>query len=106
MGSSIQGPLTEPMFYTLMAFCRKPMCGTEVSDFIRRKTHGRVILGPGTLYTILARFLEQNILEEILVEGRRRTYRLTSRGRTLYDEELARLRTCVLDATDEEQAGF
>ncbi len=106
MGTAIRGPLTEPMFYTLMAFRRRPMCGTEVADFIRQKTNGRVTLGPGTLYTILAKFLDQGILVETMVEGRRRTYQLTVRGQTLYDEELARLRACVQDASDEELAGF
>lgn len=102
MKSRVQGPLTEPMFYTLMAFRHREMCGTEVAAFIRQKTAGRVCLGPGTLYTILAKFMEQGILVETLVEGRRRTYRMTARGLDLYREELERLRACVRDGDEEE----
>ena len=44
------GPLTEPMFYVLMSFLRRDMCGTEITEFVERRTRGRVRLGPGTLY--------------------------------------------------------
>lgn len=44
-----------------MAFLRNEMCGTDVVEFIERKTDGRVKIGPGTLYTILARFQEENM---------------------------------------------
>ena len=44
--------LTESMFYVLMAFSRRPMCGIEITDYIERKTAGRVLMGPATLYTI------------------------------------------------------
>ena len=46
-----RGALTEPMFYVLMSFLRSEMCGIEITEFVARKTHGRVRLGPGTLYT-------------------------------------------------------
>ena len=32
--------LTESMFYVLMAFCRMPMCGTDIAEFISAKTRG------------------------------------------------------------------
>ena len=32
------------------------------------------------------------------MEGRKRTYRITDKGRKAFDEELARLRQCVADA--------
>ena len=45
--------LTESMFYVLMAFSKRPMCGIEISEYIERKTKGRILMGPATLYTIL-----------------------------------------------------
>ncbi len=77
-------------------------CGTEVVEFIRHKTRDRLTLGPGTLYTILAKFQEEQLIEETAVEGRKRTYRITEKGRTLYHEELERLRSCVIDGESEE----
>ena len=70
---------------------------------MERKTRGRVRLGPGTLYTLLAKFQEEKLIEETQVEGRKRTYRLTNRGRAAYREELERLRSCVADGEEEEE---
>lgn len=102
MGSKSRGPLTEPMFYVLMAFLHGEMCGIDVAAFVEKKTRGRVKLGPGTLYTLLNKFQDEALIEEIDVEGRKRTYRLTAKGREAYEEELERLRACLSDAEEEE----
>jgi len=91
MGGKSRGPLTEPMFYVLMAFLHGEMCGIDVAAFVEKKTRGRVKLGPGTLYTLLNKFQDETLIEEIDVEGRKRTYRLTAKGREAYEEELERL---------------
>ena len=98
-----RGPLTEPMFYVLMSFLRRDMCGTEITEFVERRTRGRVRLGPGTLYTLLAKFQDEGFIQETEVDGRKRTYRLTDQGRQAYHEELDRLRACVLDGEEEER---
>ena len=102
MGGKSRGPLTEPMFYVLMAFLHGEMCGIDVADLVEKKTRGRVKLGPGTLYTLLNKFQDEALIEEIDVEGRKRTYRLTAKGREAYEEELERLRACLRDAEEEE----
>ena len=68
MGKKSLESLTETMFYVLMAFRRQALCGTEAAGFVSRKTRGRVNMGPGTLYTILAKFQEEGFLTEIAVE--------------------------------------
>lgn len=94
--------LSESMFYVLLAFRRGSMCGIDVSEFIDRKTKGRVRLGPATLYTILAKFEQEKYIKEIKVEGRKRTYCITERGMKAYEEEVVRLKKCVQDAENEE----
>ena len=101
MGGKERGPLTEPMFYILMAFLKREMCGTEITAFVEEKTRGRLRLGPGTLYTILGKFQEEKYIVETEVDGRKRTYRLTEKGRAAYGEELQRLRSCIADAEEE-----
>ena len=71
------------------------------SDFVSAITQNRVRLGPGTLYTILAKFEEEGLIRETAVEGRRRTYALTEAGLARYQEEIARLRSCLADAERE-----
>ena len=83
--------LTESMFYVLLSLLRQERCGT-------------VPLGPGTLYTILAKFQEEGLIRETAVEGRKRTYAITDRGRALFRQELSRLRLCVGDGEREERA--
>lgn len=103
MAGKERGPLTEPMFYVLMSFLHRDMCGTEITEFVERRTRGRVRLGPGTLYTLLAKFQDEGFIQETEVDGRKRTYRLTDQGRQAYHEELDRLRACVLDGEEEER---
>ena len=93
--------LTESMFYVLLSLMRQERCGTEIAQFVDDATVGRVPLGPGTLYTILARFQEEGLIRETAVEGRKRTYAITDRGRALFRQELSRLRLCVADGERE-----
>ncbi len=90
--------LTESMFYVLMAFRQGEMCGIDIADDIDRRTQGRVQIGPATLYTILAKFEKEKYIREVSVEGRKRTYSITEKGRKAYEEEVARLRRCLTDA--------
>ena len=87
--------LTESMFYVLLSLLRQERCGTEIVRFVDDTTAGRVPLGPGTLYTILAKFQEEGLIRPTAVEGRKRTYAITDRGRALYRQELSRLKLCV-----------
>ena len=90
--------LTETMFYVLLAFQAQEMCGTEIARFVEDCTDGRINIGPGTLYTILAKFEDEKLIEETAVEGRKRTYRVTEKGRKTYQDEIRRLKNCLADA--------
>ena len=90
--------LSESMFYVLMALMQGEMCGTDAAAFVEERTRGRVLLGPATLYTVLGKFEKEKYIKEVRVEGRKRTYRITDKGRNAFEEELARLRQCVADA--------
>lgn len=94
--------LTESMFYVLMALLRGPKCGIDVSEFIEDKTDGAFRLGPATLYTVLAKFEKEKYIREIEVEGRKRTYEITSKGTQAYRDEVSRLRHLLTDAESEE----
>ena len=92
--------MTEPMLYVLMAFLKQDMCGIDIAEYVSKRTAGRVQLGPGTLYTILAKFQEDGLIDEVAVDGRKRTYRLTYKGRETYMDELERLRKCLQDGEE------
>ena len=93
--------LTESMFYVLMALYYHPMCGIDIAARIEHRTAGRIRMGPATLYTILGKFEKEKLIRETKVEGRKRTYAITERGRALFRQELSRLKLCVRDGDRE-----
>ena len=86
--------LTEQMFYILL--CLKDECyGIDIFDKIARITEGRVTVGSGTMYTLLEQFLDAEMIREVRVEGRRRSYILTNKGKEMLEAETRRLRAQV-----------
>lgn len=96
--------VSESMFYTLLAFLHGESSGAEAAGKVERLTEGRVRLGPATLYTILGRFEEEQVITETHTEGRKRFYRLTDKGVKMYRDELERLKQCIADAVAWEDA--
>ena len=54
-------------------------------------TNNRVTVGSGTLYNLLEQFLEADMIIETKVEGRKRSYVLTDKGKAMLDAEYARI---------------
>lgn len=95
--------LTEPMFYLLMSLVSGKKCGIDISAYILKKSGGRVPMGPGTLYALLADFENEKVISYVGMEGKRKIYAITDYGRELYREELERLKQCVFDAESEDE---
>ena len=88
--------LTEQMFYILL--CLKVECyGMDILDKVPAMTGGRVTVGSGTLYNLLEQFLESEMIRETKVEGRRRSYILTVKGKEMLDKEYQRVCAQALD---------
>lgn len=51
---------------------------------------GGCVLVPGTLYYIVRQISREHLIEETQTDGRKRSYRLTERGRAVFKDELAR----------------
>ena len=88
--------LTEQMFYVLL--CLKNECyGMDILDRVPAMTDGRVSVGSGTLYNLLEQFLAEGFIRETKVEGRRRSYILTEKGREMLDKEYERIQAQAVD---------
>lgn len=83
--------LTEQMFYILLCLQRE-CCGVDIMERVARMTEGQVVIGPGTLYSLLESFQTEGFIRETRVEGRKRSYQITVKGRLRLEEEVARLR--------------
>ena len=88
--------LTEPMYYILLALTEE-CCGVDIMEKVKSISHGRVVVGPGTLYAMLAKFEENDIIRLTASEGRRKSYIITDKGRDMLKEEYNRLKTMVDD---------
>ncbi len=82
--------LTEQMFYILLCL-QKECCGVDIMARAADMTGGRVVIGPGTLYSLLESFIAEGFIRETRVEGRRRSYLLTERGQLRLEEEYHRI---------------
>jgi DNA-binding PadR family transcriptional regulator len=76
------------------------MHGYGIMQEVLRQSDGRYNLGPGTLYDNLQRLMKQRMVEEVAgpsgeENSRRRYYRLSTLGRGVLKEEIARLEDVV-----------
>jgi len=92
-------PLTAPVFYILLSLSLGERHGYDILKHVRATSGDTVRLGPGTLYTVLKRLLDESLIVEIdpppavvseSTDERRRYYRLTERGRDVLTVELRR----------------
>lgn len=88
--------LTEPMYYILMALL-KERCGVDIMESVAQLSKERVRVGPGTLYSLLCKFEKENIIIETKVQGRKRSYIITDKGKEILLDEYRRLITLVND---------
>ena len=91
--------LTEPMYYILLALLDE-CCGVDIMEKVKALSHGRVVVGPGTLYAMLAKFEENDIIRLTNSEGRRKSYVITENGRQMLRKEYERLKTMVEDGAE------
>ena len=82
--------LTEQMFYILLCL-KEECCGIDIMDRVPEMTGGRVQVGSGTLYNLLDQFMEEDMICETKVEGRRKSYLLTEKGMHALRKDYSRL---------------
>lgn len=88
--------LTEQMFYILLSL-KEECYGIDIFDKISEMTGDQVTVGSGTMYNLLDQFLDAEMIQEVKVEGRRRSYILTDKGRDMLSTETQKLRKRVAD---------
>ena len=94
------GTITQELRYPFAGTAVQFRLECSIAEYVRGLTKGRVSLGPGTLYTILSTYQSEKVIEKVSSEGRRITYRITEKGEKLYADEVARLKSCLADAEE------
>ena len=91
-----QGPMTEAMYYILLALLR-PGHGYGMMQRIRELSSGRINMGPGTLYGVLTRMQKDGWIVLVTEEDRRKNYVITDEGRKALIAEYERIKCMIAD---------
>src|SRR5260370_15065417 len=84
-------PLKPVDFHVLLALVDRPLHGYGIMKQVERESGGEVRLEIGSLYRLLARLIDQGLLEMGEDDGRRRNYAITRPGRKALRAEARRL---------------
>lgn len=82
--------LTEQMFYVLICL-NQESCGVDIMKKVQDLTQGRVVIGPGTLYSLLDNFVKEKMILETKIENRKKSYMITELGKEMLQKEYFRL---------------
>lgn len=100
-------PLTPIVFQVLLALSGGDRHGYAIIREVDQRTDGLIVLRTGTLYTVLKRLLELDLVEESPRrpvpdedDERRRYYRVTAFGKAVTEAEARRLEALVALARD------
>jgi DNA-binding MarR family transcriptional regulator len=98
-------PLPLDTFDVLVSLADRDRHGDAILQDIAERTDGRIRLSPSTLYAVIKRLLESELIEELSErpdpahdDERRRYYRLTPLCRRVAESEAARLTRLLADA--------
>ncbi|MEK8126563.1 PadR family transcriptional regulator [Paenibacillus filicis] len=82
--------LTDSAYYILLALL-SPKHGYSIMKYIEELTDGEVKIGPATLYTLVKKMLDAGlIVMDEDEDPRRKTYRLTVKGKSVVTLEIER----------------
>jgi len=84
-------PLKPADFHILLVLAAGPRHGYGIMKEVDRESRGEVRLEIGSLYRLLGRLLDQELLEEAEGDERRRYYRISRLGRRVLRAEAERL---------------
>lgn len=94
------GPLTEAIFYILLAV-RTPNHGYGIIQDVSEMTAGRVTLGPGTLYGAINSMLTKGwicLYSEDKESRKKKEYLITNTGKEVFQNEVKRLNELIKNA--------
>ena len=104
-------PLTPAVLHILLALSTQERHGYGIMKEVESESHGKVKMGPGTLYGSLGRMMEAGLIRESdkkvdpeLDDERRVYYKITAVGQAALAAELERYREVVAIARTKQLA--
>ena len=107
MKANTGAPLTPSVLHILLALSTEERHGYGIMKQVERESHGKVKMGPGTLYGSIGRMIEAGLIREsekrpdpAMDDERRIYYAITGAGQKALEAELDRYRQVVAVATE------
>ena len=91
--------MTETTYYTLLSL-KENRHGYAIMQFVSDLTENRIRMGTGTLYTMLGRLVEDEMIRIVSNENGKKVYHLTEQGEEILKMELERLRKQLKNGVD------
>lgn len=91
------GELTDSMLYILLALT-EARHGYLIMQFVEELTNGRIKIGPASMYTIIKKLVNAQLIAPIDGDGKQKRYVITGQGRALVEEDVKRRQAIVDDA--------
>ncbi len=91
--SKTPSPLSPAALQILAALATEDLHGYGIIQAVSAQSHGRIRIGPGTLYDNLKRLMEHGWVRDLkpASENDKRLYRLTAGGKAALSCEISRL---------------
>lgn len=112
MTTRAAAPLTPAVLHILLALSSEERHGYGIMKQVERESHGKVKMGPGTLYGSIGRMMSAGFIREAekrvdpaMSDERRIYYALTALGRRALAAELERYREVVAVASEKQLDG-
>lgn len=82
--------LTDSTYYILLALL-KPLHGYGIMSLVSEISNGEVEIGAASLYTIIKKLTQAELIQLIEESGeRRKVYKITDKGTTLLEKDIKR----------------
>ena len=89
-------PLTEATSYILLALA-EPLHGYALMQKVEKMSQNTVKIGPGTLYGAFSQLEKEGLINMVKEANRRKTYVITTKGKSVLQEHLRRIRILVMN---------
>ena len=89
-------PMTETTYYTLLSVVT-PRHGYAIMQYVSELTKGRIVLGTGTLYTMVGRLVADGVIVTVPNPEGKKAYQTTEIGLELLRIETKRLEKQLTD---------
>ncbi|PWM43241.1 MAG: hypothetical protein DBX47_07255 [Clostridiales bacterium] len=86
MGREHFQKLSEPIHYILLSLIEE-CCDADIMKKVKDISKGRVIVGPGTLYTLLSKLEISGLICQTAGNGRGKSYIITNKGKQMLQTE-------------------